>query len=114
MMKMNYHNKKFRAKQNAPNGEVDDSTLFLYTQKADIVTGTYSGKQIREGQLIARVQHDGSLIMRYQHLNVDGEFKYGHCTSTPEVLENGKIRLHEKWQWDCDDKSMGESIIEEV
>lgn len=113
-MKFDYHNKQFRSSQNSSNGEVDDSTLFHYTQRKGIVTGTYSGNQILEGQLIATVNEAGILNMRYQHLNKEGQFKYGHCISTPEKLENGKIRLHEKWQWDCDDFSEGESIIEEI
>lgn len=113
-MKINYHNKKFRSSQNSPNGEVDNSTLFHYSQQGNIVTGTYSGNQILGGQLIATADDTGILNMRYQHLNKDGHFKYGHCTSTPEMLPNGKIRMHEKWKWDCDDFSEGESIIEEI
>ena len=38
----------------------------------------------------------------------------GTCISTPEILETGKIRLHEKWQWTSGDKSKGESIIDEM
>jgi len=113
-MKIDYHNRKFKSTENSANGEVDDTTLFHYSQKGNIVTGTYTGSQIQEGQLIAKVQDDGKLIMRYQHINSEGEFKYGHCTSTPEIMETGKLRLHEVWQWDCDDRSKGESIIEEV
>ena len=36
------------------------------------------------------------------------------CISTLEILETGKIRLHEKWQWPSGDKSKGESIIDEM
>lgn len=38
----------------------------------------------------------------------------GICNSKLEILHNGKIRLHETWQWTSGDKSKGESIIEEV
>jgi len=38
----------------------------------------------------------------------------GICTSTPEILPDGKIRLHEKWRWTSGDLSEGESVIEEV
>ncbi|WP_321538875.1 hypothetical protein [Flavobacterium piscinae] len=37
----------------------------------------------------------------------------GICHSKPEIMENGKIRLHETWQWTSGDYSNGESIIEE-
>lgn len=113
-MKYNYDKKTFRSVNNTSNGEVDSSTLFYYTQHENIVTATYTGKNIICGQLLAKVNVDGSLSMRYHHLNHAGEFKNGHCLSTPEIMQNGKIRLHEKWQWDCDDYSEGESIIEEI
>lgn len=38
----------------------------------------------------------------------------GKCTSKPEILENGKIRLHENWEWTSNDKTKGKSIIEEI
>jgi hypothetical protein len=34
--------------------------------------------------------------------------------SRPEILANGKIRLHESWEWTSGDKSTGKSIIEEL
>ena len=41
-------------------------------------------------------------------------FCTGICKSTPEILEDGRIRLHEKWQWTCGGGGAGESIVEEV
>ena len=38
----------------------------------------------------------------------------GICTSTPEICEDGKLRLMENWQWTSGDKSKGQSIIEEI
>jgi hypothetical protein len=38
----------------------------------------------------------------------------GKCFSKPEILTNGKIRLHETWQWTSGDLSTGTSIIEEI
>jgi len=38
----------------------------------------------------------------------------GTCHSTPELLENGKIRLIENWQWTSGDKSKGNSVLEEL
>jgi hypothetical protein len=52
--------------------------------------------------------------MRYHQVNTKGELMTGICFSTPEILLNGKIRLHEKWEWTSGDKSVGESIIEEL
>jgi hypothetical protein len=52
--------------------------------------------------------------MSYQHINRKGELMTGVCTSIPERLSDGRIRLHERWQWTCGDHSTGESIIEEI
>ena len=52
--------------------------------------------------------------MRYQHLNTAGELMTGVCISTPEILPDGGIRLHEKWRWTSGDLSEGSSVIEEI
>ena len=38
----------------------------------------------------------------------------GRCASTPEVLADGRLRLHERWQWTCGGEEEGESTVEEV
>jgi hypothetical protein len=113
-MKANYHNKYFRPVQNSANGETSTETAFHYLQKGDVVTGTYNGGDIVLGNLIAVVNEDGVLDMRYHQVNKNGELLTGICKSTPEILSNGKVRLYEKWQWTSGDKSSGESMIEEV
>ncbi len=109
-----YDNKTFRSVTNTSNGEVGGDTLFHYHQQADIVWAEYAGGSIRKGFLIATVQPDNSLDMRYQHVNAQGELMTGSCRSTPELLTDGRIRLHEQWQWTCGNHSAGESTIEEV
>ncbi|MDP5140659.1 MAG: n-acetylglutamate synthase [Spirosomaceae bacterium] len=113
-MKINYHNRRFRPVQNAENGEASTETEFHYLQKDNVITRTYNGGDIVSGNLIALVSEDGALNMRYQQVNKQGELMTGICQSTPEILPNGKIRLHEKWQWTSGDKSSGESVVEEV
>ncbi|AQG79025.1 n-acetylglutamate synthase [Spirosoma montaniterrae] len=109
-----YNNKTFRSVTNTANGEVGNETLFYYRQQGQIVWADYSGGSIVKGFLIATVQNDNSLNMRYQHVNKRGELMTGRCQSTPEILPDGRIRLHERWQWTSGDGSAGESIIEEV
>ena len=43
-----------------------------------------------------------------------GMLMSGICTSKPEIMKNGKVRLREHWQWTSGDKSIGESILEEI
>lgn len=106
--------KVFRSVANTANGEVDGQTVFRYSQKGDIVSAVYSGGAIVQGQLLATMDADGQLDMRYHHLNRDGHFKIGACRSIPVVLRDGRIRYDEMWQWLCDDRSTGRSVIEEV
>ncbi|APY07609.1 n-acetylglutamate synthase [Winogradskyella sp. J14-2] len=110
---MNYNNKVFVPVSNSENAETSSDTIFLYKQVGNILTSEYSGGKIKKGHLIGLVDENGNIDMRYHQINVHGELNAGICKSTPEILENGKIRLHENWQWTSGDKSKGESILEE-
>lgn len=114
-----FNDRTFRSTSNSSTGEVSAATTFRYHQSATephIVWAEYSGGSIVRGSLIATVAQDGSnvLDMRYHHVNDKGDLMTGQCKSTPEVLSNGKLRMHEKWKWTSGDQSEGESVIEEV
>jgi len=111
---INYHNKTFRPIQNSENGETSGETIFLYRQEGNILMAAYSGGKIIKGQLIGLVDQDGNIDMRYHQVNIFGELMTGVCKSTPEIMPNGKIRLHENWEWTSGDKSSGNSVIEEL
>jgi hypothetical protein len=111
---INYNNKTFRSVTNTINGDVNSETFFHFHQDGKIVRATYSGGNVECGHIIAIADDEGILDMRYHHVNKDGEIMTGICRSLPKVLSNGKIRLHENWQWTSGDKSVGTSIIEEV
>lgn len=113
-MKINYDKRIFKSVSNSGSGEVSTETRFYYRQENELVWAEYSGGEIVYGSLLAKVATDGSLEMRFQHLNKKGELMTGKCFSTPEILETGKVRLHEKWQWTCGDFSSGESVVEEI
>lgn len=110
---MNYDGKIFRPIQTSENSETSGQTVFEYKQNGNILTSKYSGGNIIEGHLIGTVSKDGIIDMRYHQVNLQNELMTGICVSTPEILANGKIRLHEKWKWTSGDKSEGESVIEE-
>lgn len=112
--KINLDERVFRAVSNSDNGEVSGETRFYYKQKDNVVTARYVGGEVRSGHLIALIDDEGQLNMRYHHVNTSGEIMLGQCRSTPELLSDGRLRFHESWQWLCDDKSEGTSIIEEV
>ena len=111
---INYNNKKFSAVQNAANGETSAETIFHYQQDGAILTATYAGGKILKGHLIGLVADDGKISMRYHQVNDKMEIMTGTCESIPEILDDGRIRLHETWQWTSGDCSKGQSIIEEI
>ncbi|WP_194766373.1 n-acetylglutamate synthase [Tamlana sp. I1] len=111
---MNYNNKIFKPIKNSENGETTEDTIFKYKQEGNLLTSEYHGGNIKKGHLIGLVQENGAIEMRYHQINQKGEFKTGMCTSQPEIMKNGKIRLHETWQWTSGDHSKGTSILEEV
>lgn len=119
MSEINYDNRKFISVQNSAIGEVSAETVFHYRQKGELVWAEYAGGEIVYGSLIAKCGADGSLDMRYHHLNKKGKLMSGTCVSEPEILADGRIRLHEKWQWTsgfCANGTCtnGHSIIEEI
>lgn len=111
---INYDNRKFKPAINSDNGEVDEEMVFHYKQTGNIVTSEYSGANIIKGHLIALVGDDGSLDMRYHQVNLKYELMTGTCKSLPEIMPNGKVRLHETWQWTSGDFTEGSSILEEL
>jgi len=114
MTNINYDNRVFRSVSNSGTGEVGRETIFRYRQEGEIVWATYKGGEIVLGSLIAKCEADANLDIRYQHINKKGGLMTGTCRSKPEILSDGRIRLHEKWQWTCGDLSSGESVIEEI
>jgi len=113
-MQFNYEGRVFRSVSNSTNGEAGAETHFHYHQQENVVWAAYGGGKVLLGSLLAKLNPDGSLDMRYHHLNQTGEFMTGECHSVPEILPDGRYRLREKWRWTCGDGSSGESVIEEL
>lgn len=111
---INYNDKTFVSIANTENGEVSSKTIFDYKQEGIILSATYGGGDIVKGTLIGVVQNDGCLSFRYNHVNTRNEIRGGQCYSTPEILPDGRIRLHEKWKWLDRELTEGKSTIEEV
>lgn len=51
--------------------------------------------------------------MRYHQIKKSGNIMTGTCQSKPEIMENGKIKLYETWQWTSGDQSHGSSVLME-
>ncbi len=116
MKKLDLHNKRFVGVVNYDSGDANQNTVFHYDQIGDLVLGRYEGGRIRHGQILGHVLPDKRFDLVWQYLNIDGQLVAGTCLSTPEVLPDGRYRLHEKWQTTLgpDTELVGESVIEET
>ncbi len=110
----NYHQKKFKAVNNSSNGEVSSDTIFSYFQSGDLIWGDYQGGAIRKGSLVGLCKRAGELKFSYQHVNDKNEVLTGKCISKPSLTAQGKMQLHEQWEWTCKDYSKGSSILQEI
>lgn len=111
---INLNNKIFTSIENTSNGEVSGNTVFNYYQNGNHVWADYSGGSVVRGHLIATMDNNGNLNMRYHHINDKNQLMTGTCKSKPEILPDGRIRFYEKWKWTSGDFSTGESIVEET
>jgi hypothetical protein len=109
-----YEGRIFRSLSNSRFGEVSEETIFHYHQDQSIVWAEYSGGIIVRGMLIACMDEEGVLDLRFQHVNAEGELRTGIVKSTPEILPDGRYRLYERWQWTSGSQPSGESIVEEI
>ena len=99
---------------NTSNGEVGAETLFEYSQKDDMIWGTYSGGLVKRGVLLGRMKPGGDLQFYYMQYNENGELNQGISTSTSEFLRDGRVILFEDWEWTGNKTGSGRSVIEEV
>ncbi len=111
---LNLDGKIFKALSNSDNGEVGSDTLFYYSQTDDVISADYHGGEIMKGNLIGKQLESGEFDFFYHHINRLGELKIGRCLSKAETLDDGRLKLFEKWQWLCDDMSSGESELIEA
>ena len=111
---INIDNKKFCAVSNSEGGEVNEQAIFHYRQKEELIWATYSGGKIKFGTITGKIRENGFIEFAYQHLNDKNEIMTGKVVSRPEILEDGRIRFQESWQWTCKDYATGESIVEEI
>jgi hypothetical protein len=51
---INLNKKIFKAILNSHTGEIDEDTLFYYSQKENIISAKYNGGQIIKGNLIGK------------------------------------------------------------
>lgn len=108
---INYDGRRFRP---ADDPNADPSRVAVYHQDGDLLWGEFLGGRARRGSLTGLCAQDGTLNFAYTMVTDSGDVISGHCASTPHVLEDGRIRLHEVWERFGTHSSKGTSAIEEI
>lgn len=94
-------------------GDVGADTVFDYCEEPDgTVHGQYAGGSIRLGFLVGTRAGDAIEFM-YSHVTVAGRLASGRCRTRIEVLDDGRLRLHEEWAW-TSEPGTGTSVVEEI
>jgi len=98
--------------QTDPNGVVNKNTVFEFEQSGSMVSSKYSGGRIQKGYLIGLVKDD-TLEFRFTQLQDDNILDGGYSKCKIEILNDGRIRLIEKFEWESRE-GIGENIFEEI
>jgi hypothetical protein len=114
MSGVNYEGRVFRGVVNYDDGDLNRETRWQYHQRESVVWATVEGGGVAFGTLLAKVDADGSLDLRWQHVNRQGALIGGTCFSRLEVLPDGRYRLHESWRVTEGGDEVGSSVVEEV
>ncbi|GAA2659757.1 MULTISPECIES: hypothetical protein [Actinosynnema] len=95
-------------------GAPEESRVAVYHQDGDLFWGEFLGGRARRGTLTGTVLPDGRLDFAYCMVLEDNRVVSGHCTSTPQVLADGRVRLNEVWERFGAHADRGTSVIEEI
>ncbi|WP_306058312.1 hypothetical protein [Natronococcus wangiae] len=97
---------------NDGDGEVGAETVFHFEQGGERIYANYSGGTVADGHLVGTF--DGERWdVRYTQINADGETATGHSVGGVELLEDGRVRVADEWEWKSK-PGEGESIHEEI
>ncbi len=108
---INYDGRRFRSTAHAPG---EEGAVAVYRQSGDLLWAEFAGGNARRGALSGRCAADGTLEFGYTMVLTSGDVICGRCVSTPEILDDGRIRLHEQWERYGPHAATGVSEIEEI
>lgn len=97
---------------NDEEGEVSGETRFNFEQDGERISASYSGGEIVDGYLVGTF--DGSQWdIRYVQINDNNESATGHSVGDVELLDDGRVRVEDEWEWESKEGA-GESSLEEI
>jgi hypothetical protein len=113
MKEVTFENLKMNVIQTAPNGVVNQFTIFTFSQKDNFVSANYAGGPIYQGFLVGTINM-GKLLFSYCQLQIDGKTDNGQSECDITISENGKIRLVENFKWASKNDETGVNIFQEL
>jgi hypothetical protein len=111
--KMNLDNIKMNVIKTAPNGVVNDLTIFTFSQTDNVVSATYCGGEILKGYLVGTVDKD-KLFFCYCQLQTNGKIDNGQSECDIVIDESQKIKLIERFEWRSREGKNGVNIFQEL
>lgn len=108
---INYDGKRFRK---VLADRADEAPTALYRQQDDLVWAQFTGGDVRCGSLAGTCDAQGVISFSYSMVLDDGRVISGHSVNTPEILADGRVRLHERWERYGAHAASGISSLEEV
>jgi GNAT superfamily N-acetyltransferase len=108
----NLHNKKFCVIENSgPGAEVNQDTVFTFSQTDELVMGAYNGGMVKEGTIIGFIEGD-RFHFHYEQVNRDGQKNSGNANDVLECEDDGTIRIIDSWKWETKEGS-GQCVMQE-
>lgn len=108
---IDYDGRRFRAAGHGPGAE---APVASYRQRGDLVWADFAGGGVRRGSLTGLRRPDDTIEFTYTMVLADGAVLAGRCRSIPEVLADGRVRLHEQWERYGPHAATGTSELEEI
>lgn len=110
---MTLDNVKMNVIQTAPNGVVNELTIFHFSQKDNFVCGSYAGGRIFQGYLVGTNEND-KFSFSYCQLQTDGKMDNGQSECDILMGEDGKLKLIEHFTWTSKNDESGVNIFREL
>lgn len=92
----------------------DAHAIAVYRQDGDVVWAEFAGGEVRRGAIAGTQEANGTLHMGYTMVLATGEVICGHTVNTPEMADDGRLRLREVWERYGPHAATGVSYLEEV
>ena len=108
---LNYDGRTFSGRRQ---GALSRSAQPVTTKTTTSSRGEFAGGHVRRGSLAGTCSPDGILHFAYCMVYDSGEVVSGRCRSTPQLLDDGRIRLNEEWERYTPRADRGVSYLDET